>query len=235
MKAGGWRELWLDEIDSTQAYLHRHPQPPGTVVVARHQTAGRGRRGQPWESGAGKNLTFSAVLSVMGEWRDRSLIGLAAGLAVAELIEALGYAPCLKWPNDVLIGCRKVAGILVEVSGGRALVGIGLNLNQREFAAGLGATSLALEDGRHWSPAEVLEWLMPRLLARTGELDRDDILTGVRCRCCLRGRRVSLCCSGQRWTGVVEGIGPDGALRVEVDGGVRCFAQADEVRLVQDD
>jgi BirA family biotin operon repressor/biotin-[acetyl-CoA-carboxylase] ligase len=110
----------------------RRGAPEWSVVVADAQTAGRGRHGRAWHSAPG-NLHMSVLLRPEGDPARAGLIPLAAGLAVAEAIAGLGRDPRLKWPNDVCIGGRKVAGVLVESAstGTRlesAVVGIGVNV-----------------------------------------------------------------------------------------------------------
>ena len=125
----------LAECDSTNTrllVLAEAGAAAGSVLAARHQTAGRGRRGRSWLSAAGDSLTFSLL------WRfpaNRSLAGLslAVGVAVAKSLESLGISGiALKWPNDVLLNGRKLAGVLIEVAAGTrsaaAVIGIGLNL-----------------------------------------------------------------------------------------------------------
>jgi BirA family biotin operon repressor/biotin-[acetyl-CoA-carboxylase] ligase len=237
MGAGRWSELWLDAIDSTSDFLRRDPQPPGTVVVARRQTRGRGRRGQRWESTEGESLTFSLAMPPQPAGDIGSILGLAAGLGVAEGLEGMGYAPAIKWPNDLLIDSRKVAGILVEVVNGRPILGVGLNLNQSRFDPGLGAISLRQADGRSWTPEAVLPRLMPRILDRCEDARhrRGQVLDEIGRRCALGGRRIGLVSGGRHWIGIARGLGPEGALRVEIDGVVRDFHQASEVRRLQDD
>lgn len=128
----------LEECDSTNSRLMARAEagaPSGTVIVARQQTAGRGRRGRSWHSAAGDTLMFSLL------WRfprgtPLSGLSLAAGLALADALRRQGYPDiCLKWPNDVLLGRQKLAGILTELvsgtgagtSGTAAIIGIGLN------------------------------------------------------------------------------------------------------------
>lgn len=123
----------VDECDSTNSQLLARAEagaPSGTVLVARHQTAGRGRRGRTWHSASGDSLTFSLL------WRFPAAcpmwgLSLAAGVAVARALEATGVAGIrLKWPNDLLRDGRKLGGILVELvpsSRWTAVVGIGLN------------------------------------------------------------------------------------------------------------
>lgn len=126
----------------------------GLVVVAEAQSAGRGRLGRDWVAAPRSALLLSVLLRPAQRLRSAGLLPLLAGVAVAEAVRSVGGLPArLKWPNDVLIGGRKVAGILVERHGGGAdpayVVGIGLNVSAR--AGELphdAATSIAIEGGR---------------------------------------------------------------------------------------
>lgn len=131
---------------------------PGDVFTASHQTAGRGRLSHRWLSPPGENLTMSAVVGVVGMPPEEvATLPLVAGLAAAEAVleciasggKSQGAAVGIKWPNDVLVGERKICGILCERNGDRVIVGIGLNVNQRRFDAEIAAhaTSLAIECG----------------------------------------------------------------------------------------
>src|SRR3954447_14355178 len=125
--------------------------PIGDVVVAEEQTAGQGRHGHTWHSPVGTGLYCSVVLE------PTPLLTLALGLATAEALAV----PCdLRWPNDVMLGDQKVAGILVHLVEGKAIAGIGVNLTQTQFPPELEATSLKLHTGREVSADELLERLL---------------------------------------------------------------------------
>jgi len=113
--------------------------PSGTVVTAREQTAGRGRRGRGWTAPAGKALLCSAILRPLGP--EHALLPLAVPLAVCEVVESLAPVRCqVKWPNDVWIDERKVAGVLIEAQAPDwAVIGVGLNvaIEPEEFPADL--------------------------------------------------------------------------------------------------
>jgi biotin-[acetyl-CoA-carboxylase] ligase BirA-like protein len=237
MSPGQGRRIWLDEVDSTNTYLRHHPQPHGTVVVARRQTHGRGRQGRQWHSVEGESLTFSLALRPDGERQHWSRLGLAAGLGLCEALEAMGYTPRIKWPNDLLIGAQKLAGILVEVIDDAAVVGIGLNLNQMEFPGEIDAVSLRLADGREWRPEEALDRVLPALQKRCEEVggDLEPMLDAIRRRCALTGMTVRLKSSGKSLSGRVLGLGPGGELRLEVDGDERRIHQAEEIRAIHDE
>jgi BirA family biotin operon repressor/biotin-[acetyl-CoA-carboxylase] ligase len=157
----GRRVLVYDRIDSTNtrgaALAASEPDPDGLVLVAEHQSAGRGQYGRVWQSRPGSSLLMSVVLRPPPELRRPVVLTAWAAVSVAEAILTLaGVQARIKWPNDLLIRGKKVCGILIEQSGtpagaATAVVGIGLNLNQTadEFAAAElpDATSLGIASG----------------------------------------------------------------------------------------
>lgn len=173
----------LGTVDSTQARafaLAAGGALDGTAVVADHQTAGRGRRGRRWEDVPGASLLVSIILRPRLPATRRPLLTYAAGLATAEALgEAAGLVPRLKWPNDVLAGRGKVAGVLLESrpAEGEAVVvvGVGINLAQRSFPPELAgrATSVALETGTAPDRDAVLAALLRRLAAWRERLDAE--------------------------------------------------------------
>jgi BirA family biotin operon repressor/biotin-[acetyl-CoA-carboxylase] ligase len=193
----------------------------GTLVTARQQTAGRGRQGRGWNAPPGTALLGSWVI------RDpRPLLSLAAGVAVAELA---GDAALLKWPNDVLIDGRKLAGILVE---GRpqehwAVLGIGVNvalgIDQLPEDLQQRAATLGLDETDIEPTLDRLQMLLERWLSASEE----QVLDAVRNRDALRGRRV-------RWeqgSGTGAGIDESGRLLVALADGSRRALDAGEVHL----
>jgi BirA family biotin operon repressor/biotin-[acetyl-CoA-carboxylase] ligase len=195
--------------------------PHGTLVTAAEQTAGRGRQGRTWTAPPGSALLLSVVL------RDPpALLPLAAALAVAEVA---GAGAQIKWPNDVLLDGRKVAGILAEgrPQDGWAVLGVGLNValriddlprELRDTAGTLGLERADLEP--------ILEQLLAAL-ERTLALDEAALLEAYRARDALRGREVS-------WTtgrGRAAGIDGEGRLVVELPEGGRTALSAGEVHL----
>ncbi|HYE14928.1 MAG TPA: biotin--[acetyl-CoA-carboxylase] ligase [Pyrinomonadaceae bacterium] len=204
--------------------------PEGLCVVAREQTAGRGRQGRSWASPKGAGLYVSVVLRPRMDAKDWPLITLAAALAVREAVkEVCALDADIKWPNDLLAGGRKLCGILaetVETPGGRAVVlGVGVNLDDRAFPSELNetATSVAGEAGQPCDADELLGALT-RSLARWHEtLQREGGPARVVAEweshsSFARGRRVRVSLPGETFEGVTRGLEPDGALRVETDG-----------------
>ncbi len=164
---------YVESTPSTQLLLPPDA-PEGAIVVAGAQTAGRGRLGRRWLAPAGTSLLCSVQLrpEIPGE-RLPELTGIAAR-ACAEAIEAVtGLAAELKFPNDVLLGGRKTAGVLAEAREGRIVLGIGVNVNvpaaQLPGDVDLPATSLLAETGRELDRAELLVELLERLERRYEE------------------------------------------------------------------
>jgi BirA family transcriptional regulator, biotin operon repressor / biotin---[acetyl-CoA-carboxylase] ligase len=202
--------------------------PHGHVVVADHQTQGRGSRGRTWSSPAGSDLYFSVVVHGTTPSALLPQLTLAVGLAVAESAEALlggTQRVEVKWPNDVWVDGHKLAGILVEAStiGERALpvvVGVGFNVNRLAFPADLDipASSLALVAGRPFARAEVLAALLGSLETWLDRFARDGIAAlraPLEARLALRGCEAE--CDGVR--GRVLGLDAAGALVLDTASG----------------
>jgi BirA family biotin operon repressor/biotin-[acetyl-CoA-carboxylase] ligase len=202
--------------------------PHGTLVTASEQTAGRGRQGRAWVAPPGRALLMSVVLRDLDE--AAALVPLAAAVAVCR---AFPQADGIKWPNDVWIDGRKVAGILIEgrPQDGWAVLGIGLNVATQadEFPAELRdtATSLRASGATVATPAAALAELLPALDAWLAA-PAGAVLGEWRERDALQGRPV-------RWaggSGVAAGVADDGSLLVETDTGVQSL-HAGEVHLVR--
>jgi len=209
----------------------------GLVLLALHQTAGRGRRGAGWFSPPGDSLAFSILVRPEEPRALWSRLALAAGLAVAEAVDDSGVIAGIKWPNDVWIGRRKVAGILVEAAADFAIVGIGLNVNTTDFPDDVAeiATSLRSETGRTIPRHQVLGAIIRHFVRRRLQIGGDfaSLLDVVRQRCVLTGRRVSLTVAGEARQGIVEGIAPGGELMLRTAGGLETLLQADEIRILE--
>jgi BirA family transcriptional regulator, biotin operon repressor / biotin---[acetyl-CoA-carboxylase] ligase len=197
--------------------------PHGTLVTAAEQTAGRGRQGRTWSAPAGRALLMSLVLREP----DR-MLPLAAAVAVAD---AAGPEAAIKWPNDVQLGGRKLAGILAEArpQEGWAVLGIGLNVAVRveDLPPELRATAATLG----LEPRDV-DAVLGRVLAaleRSLALERAALLDAWRARDALLGQHIA-------WadgSGVAAGIDGDGRLVVELRGGGRTALEAGEVHLAR--
>ena len=208
-----------DSVDSTMRIASG--LPIGDVVVAGEQTAGQGRHGHAWHSAAGLGLYCSIVLP------PAPLLTLALGLATAEAVAV----PCdLRWPNDVMLNGRKLAGILVHLVDGKAIAGIGVNLNHTAFPPELEATSLKLYTGRETRPAELLDALLPAVETYTA-LPADDILRlFTRASSYAAGRRVAVNLPEGAVYGVTAGLTPEGYLKLRKDDGTDTLILAGGVR-----
>jgi BirA family biotin operon repressor/biotin-[acetyl-CoA-carboxylase] ligase len=195
--------------------------PLGDVVVAGEQTAGQGRHGHSWYSAPGSGLYCSIVLE------PTPLLTLALGLATADAIAV----PCdLRWPNDVMIGDKKVAGILVQLVEGKAIAGIGINLNHTGFPPDLEATSLKLATGRDTFPDDLLDPLLAAVETYT-KLPPGDILDlFTRASSYAAGRRVTVQLPDGVINGATRGLDPDGYLIVRKDDGTDTLILAGGVR-----
>lgn len=143
----------------------------GIVVVTDQQLAGRGQRGNVWETQPGMNLTFSVVLHpTFLRLQDQFLLNIATSLAISDFLKHIGIDSWIKWPNDVMVGQQKICGILIEnqLNGNKlakSIVGIGLNVNQEQYNVPT-ATSLKLITGRAYDLSTLLTALLEKLEAR---------------------------------------------------------------------
>ena len=215
--------MHLDETSSTNDHgreLALAGAPHGTVVIAERQTAGRGRQGRTWTAPPGRALTLS-VLARM-EAARMELLPLAVALAVCEACEGTAPIECeVKWPNDVWIDGRKVAGILIEArpQEGWAIIGIGLNVDTalEDFPDELRdtATSLRIATGTPVAREPALDALLDRLANWIHALDEPGRVTNAfRERDVLYGKTIAWTRDSQRMTGEARGIDDDGALVV---------------------
>lgn len=162
--------LYFERCESTQREL-APDAPEGAVAVAEEQTEGRGRLGRRWHARTGSSVLVSVNLRPTVETARLPELSLIAGLAAADAVAAVtGIQPEVRFPNDLLIGGRKVAGILAEARDERVVVGIGINVNLAEgdlpTDVDTPATSLLLESGRRVDRARLLAELLVRLEAR---------------------------------------------------------------------
>lgn len=240
------RPEWHESTDSTQLLALRAPRP-GRVVVARHQSAGQGRRGRSWTAPPGSALAVSAVVPAPPA-AELPWVPLVAGLAVAQALGEGDHAlPArLKWPNDVLLRdpadgqWRKACGVLAQVvPGGRdgavVVVGAGLNLRQRrqELAVPT-ALSWRLARGEQELPREEEPAWLGRYLGHlaAGLADLPAARSAYLRRCGTIGQQVRVQLpDGSVREGTAEGVGPDGSLRVRGEEGVSVHHAGDVVHV----
>ena len=217
-----------------------------TVVVADHQTAGRGRGGSTWRSVPASALQMTAILTIRTTPDRLGALPLLVGLAVAEVVEARFPAvqPRLKWPNDVLIGDNKLAGILlvntVRPDACVVQVGIGLNIATPADALPPHATSLAAQPGvdliRESASRvrdDLLRALLSRLEACAEQIERGTsglVLDRWRSRAALIGERVELIAPETILTGRMVGVADDGELILADDAGHRRLVRVGDIR-----
>jgi BirA family transcriptional regulator, biotin operon repressor / biotin---[acetyl-CoA-carboxylase] ligase len=203
------------------------PLPCG--VVADRQLEGRGRRGARWWQPAG-SLAASIIVAgdSPGGGPPPPAWSLACGVAVAETIRGLEptVAAMVRWPNDVEVAGRKLAGILVEAAGGqRVIFGIGVNTTGSATAAppAIAGRVATLPDlvGRSLPRSRLLEPLVPRLLGLLTSVRHEPAILADRYRplCCLTGRRIRVHVGGEPCEGRCDGIAPDGRLILDSAGG----------------
>jgi BirA family biotin operon repressor/biotin-[acetyl-CoA-carboxylase] ligase len=225
-----WHASLPSTMDVASALAH-DGAPNGVVIVADEQTAGRGRRGTTWASPAAAGLYFSFIArsgdATAGVTSALSLITLAAGVAVRDgIAAATGLAPDLKWPNDLIVDKRKLAGILAEgVAIGSAdqavVIGVGVNLQPAAYPPDVAAraTSIEGELGRVFERGELLAEILLALWDRLAALERrpGDILQAWRAASpSAIGTRVEW--DGKH--GTTSGIDDSGALLVKTTAGI---------------
>ncbi len=217
--------LYFPVLDSTMRAVEQYPE--GTLVVAGAQTAGIGRHGHSWESEPGAGLYFSVLLPIT------PLLTLALGIAAVEAIRKATHLACdLRWPNDVLLHDRKIAGILVQSAQQTAIAGVGINILQRGFSPELAgiATSLALETGLEFRAEDIFVELVRAMdfwrvqsAARIREAfaERSSYASGKRVRVPLEGKLTPAVTAGITPEGFLQVLTADGRRQVIIAGGVR--------------
>lgn len=217
-------------------------EPEGSVFLAEEQTAGRGRGGHSWSSAKSQGIYCSVILRPQLAPADALALSLAAGLAVVTAIEqTTGLKPDLRWPNDVLVGGKKVCGILTEMNAEptrvRYLVlGVGINVNQASFPASLpDATSLRIAAGRPFSRVELTRALLQSLDRQYRDFRARGTQPVIRAfeqhSSSARGRRVRVEEDGG-YEGVSAGLDARGFLQVRTENGVRTVLSGG-VRLIE--
>ncbi len=229
LEPDGFRVEVLASTGSTNAVVAeraRAGEPHGLVVAAEEQVAGRGRQGRTWDSPPRAGLTFSVLLRPSLEPRHLGWVPLWGGVAVARAVREVGELDAvLKWPNDVLVGDRKVAGLLAEAVDGGVVLGIGLNVTtRRDELPHEQASSLLLEGAAVTDRETLLKAVLRALAGAVG--DRDA--ASYRALCATVGREVRVeLPGGKAVVGVAEAVDEEG--RLVVDGAP--YAAGDVVHL----
>jgi BirA family biotin operon repressor/biotin-[acetyl-CoA-carboxylase] ligase len=243
-----WPILVFDSIDSTNAEALRaieRGQTAPFLVLAERQTAGRGRRGRKWASPFAENIYYSLVLRIEGGMRQLEGLSLVVGLAVMQALRELGISGAgLKWPNDVLVGQKKIAGILLELVGDPAdvchvVLGVGINVNmQITDEVDQQWTSMRLESGKVFDRNHLVGKLGAMLQAYLSRHQLDGfsaIQAEWEQNHLWQGRAVSLIAGVNHIDGEVLGIDGQGALRLRVGGVEKVFSGGELSLRLRDD
>jgi BirA family biotin operon repressor/biotin-[acetyl-CoA-carboxylase] ligase len=224
---------WFARIDSTNRYLlgeasgpDAAPEgpagaPEGMVAIADEQTAGRGRHGRTWTTAPGAALLVSVLLRPQLPPERLHLVTLAAAVAATDAVRAVGgFEARVKWPNDLVVDDRKLAGVLAEADGaGAVVVGMGLNLRPDAFPSELSDIATAC-DVHAASPVDRVTLLSAWLQAFDRELDAlDAVVAAASQRSATLGRRVRVELARGEFVGTAETLTPEGYLIVRTDDG----------------
>ena len=233
----------LDSVNSTNDYLKKLGNggcENGTVVAAREQTRGKGRLGRTWQSKKDDGIAFSVLLRPNVAPSEVSAITPLAGLAVCKAIREYTRLDCvIKWPNDIIVGRKKLVGILTEMSAEfdaieYVITGIGINVDHTSFPEEIAfkATSLLLETGRHIDKNEflacVLEHLENEFVKNNLELT-PTALSEYTDLCATVGRSVTFQRGTRRISGMAVGVSEHGELKVMMSDGTICLVNSGEV------
>ena len=233
----------LDSVDSTNDYLKKLGNEGcenGTVVIAREQTKGKGRLGRTWQTKKDDGIAFSVLLRPNVAPSEVSAITPLAGLAVCKAIREYTKLDCvIKWPNDIIIGRKKLVGILTEMSAEfdaveYVITGIGINVDHTSFPEEIAfkATSLLLETGRHIDKNEflacVVEHLENEFVKNNLELT-PTALSEYTDLCATVGRSVTFQRGTRRISGMAVGVSEHGELKVMMSDGTISLVNSGEV------
>ena len=220
----------FDTLGSSNDEACKPQYVEGDIILAQCQTAGRGQRGHTWESREGENLTFSLLLEPLFlSPSEQFLISECVALGVCDALLHYGIEAQIKWTNDIYIGDRKLAGILIEhkLQGSalaRTVAGIGLNVNQKAFSDDLpNPISMAQATGREFDREEVLQTVATSLMARYEQLREGgakELQADYHQRLYRLGQEHCYALpDGSRFRGIIRGVEPTGALRIENERG----------------
>lgn len=236
----------LSAINSTNDYLKEMMASQYTdnftIVVAEHQTKGRGQMGSSWDVAPGKNLTFSVLVKdLLLEINEVFNLNAAVAVSITEVLEALRIPDiCIKWPNDILAGKKKIGGILIEnsiKSGGEifSVIGIGLNVNQTDFAGLPKASSLAVATGKEFDKDALLDYIaqhMKRSIAALLNGGSEAIWEKYHRNLYKKDAPMPFEKNGKRFMGIITGVNRNGSLEVLLEDDTLAAYGIKEVQLL---
>lgn len=213
-----------------------NPKNDGLVILAEEQTSGRGRGGNKWYGGKGESVLCSIVLA--NENPNAELLSLTVAVAVAE---AIGETARVKWPNDIILNCKKVAGILLESkqtdSGSAHIIGIGINCHQKSFPVELNdtATSIDIETGSVCDRVLLTRRLLSSIEEWIGTAHNkaQRVIETWSHLSLLFGQRVTVLCNKRKFTGTCSGIDPERGLILQLDSGRPHFFPAEQTAIAK--
>ena len=233
----------LDSVGSTNDFLKMRGNDgckSGAVVAAREQVKGKGRLGRVWQSKKDENLAFSFLLRPRIAPNEVACVTPLAGLAVCKALRSFTGLDCkIKWPNDVIVGRKKLSGILTEMSAEfdaveYIITGIGINVDQAAFPEEIAykATSLLLESGRHYDKNKLLACLLNQLeeefIKNNLELS-PEALSEYSELCATVGKNVTFTRGSRRVSGMAVGVAENGELKIMLSDGSVCYVNSGEV------
>ena len=232
-----------DSLDSTNACaktLANKGADEGTVVIADHQTEGRGRLGRTWQAESGSSLLFSVILRPTFSMDKIGLPPFFAAVGIANAVETITGLHCeCKWPNDILLRGKKCCGVLLESTSQQctldyAIMGIGLNVNQKIFLGDLAgkATSLYCESGLEFDRRNVFCQILSSLESYYPQVCKGDfntVLMEWKARATIFGKRITLRQVADSIDGIAVGLSVDGGLVVETESGQRVWYAGDVI------
>lgn len=243
-----WPVQIFESTDSTNAAAMRAiglKSPLPLVVLAERQTAGRGRRGRKWVSPFGENIYYSLALRIEGGIRQLEGLSLLVGLAVLKTLRECGVkAAGLKWPNDVLVGRRKIAGVLLELLGDPAdvchvVIGVGINVNMRTSdEVDQEWTSVLIEAGTPSDRNELIARLSTNIAAYLAVHQEEGFsayMAEWEENHLWQGRAVTLLAGSEAVEGVVLGIDAQGALQLQIGNDKKTFSGGELSLRLRDD
>lgn len=240
-----WQVHWFNTIDSTNdraKTMAAQGAPHGTVLIAGHQTKGRGRMGRSFSSPEGMGIYLSVILRPACRAEQLMHLTCAAGVAMCNAVEAAtGYRPGMKWINDLVANGKKLGGILTELSvdpkSGMvqyAIIGIGINCSQTQadFPADIRDIAISLESvtGQKVEPA-VLAAAMLRCLQKLDLAAKEEILAAYKKDCITLGKEIVVLQNEEKRYGIAIGIDKDGSLLVTFRDGTTQAVNSGEVSI----